>query len=196
VNEAQFFKLFVYNVELKHSAHYTRLNTKGVYMSLYTLIVIFSFAGFLLHLLISRVPKTRARTVELLLLYQLVFSIGVLGVLSFFGHTFLPLVAAKYLRWLPSPFQQELANASLGFGVIGMMCIWYRGHFWTATVIGSSIWLFADAVDHIVDMFYNNNFSTINTGIVFYSDLLTPVLLIVLLILNYRLKESVLPRHA
>jgi hypothetical protein len=159
-------------------------------MSLYTLVVILSFAGFVLHLFVSKIPKTRGRIVELILLYQLVFSIGILGILSFFGHTFLPIVAAKYLRWLPSPFQQELANASLGFGVIGVLCIWFRGHFWTATAIGSSVWLFADAVDHIVDMVYNNNFSTINTGIVFYSDLLTPVLLIVLIILNYRLRKS------
>lgn len=159
-------------------------------MSLYLFVVILSFAGFFIHLGVSKQRKTKGRVVELLLLYQLVFSIGVLGVMSFFGHTLMPHVAAKYLRWLPSPFQQELANASLGFGVIGLMCIWFRGHFWTATVIGSSIWLFADAVDHIVDMFVNQNFSTINTGIVFYSDLLTPVLLCVLLLLDFRLKTE------
>ena len=159
-------------------------------MSLYALVVILSFAGFFVHLWLSRAPKTKLRVVELFLLYQLVFSIGVLGIMSFLGHTFMPHVAAKYLRWLPSPFQQELANASLGFGVIGILCIWFRGHFWTATVIGSSIWLFADAVDHIVDMYVNHNFSTINTGIVFYSDLLTPVLLCVLLLLSFRLRST------
>jgi hypothetical protein len=159
-------------------------------MSLYTFIIIMSFVGFFLHLFMSPLPKTKLRAVELFLLYQLVFCIGILGVLSFLGHTFLPLVAAKYLRWLPSPFQQELANASLGFGVIGILCIWFRRLFWTATVIGSSIWLFADAVDHIIDMFANHNFSTINTGIVFYSDLLTPIILCVLLALDYHLRNT------
>lgn len=157
-------------------------------MSLYLFVVVLSFAGFFVHLAVSKVPKTKLRIVELLLLYQLVFSIGVLGIMSFLGHTFAPHIAAKYLQWLPSPFQQELANASLGFGVIGIMCIWLRGHFWSATVIGSSIWLFADAVDHIVDMCVNQNFSTVNTGVVFYSDLLTPVLLCVLLALDFRLR--------
>ena len=84
----------------------------------------------------------------------------------------------------PPLFQQELANASLGFGIIGVLCIWIRGHFWTATVIGSSIWLFGDAIDHLRDIFLNNNLSEINTGIVFYSDLIIPIFAVFLLILH------------
>lgn len=157
-------------------------------MFIYNLIIIFSFVGFFIHLMYSKEPKTKGRVVELLLLYQLVFNIGLLGIISFLGHTFLPLEAARYLKWLPSPFQQELANACLGFGVIGILCIWVRNHFWTATVIGTAIWLFGDAVDHLRDIFLNNNVSEINTGIVFYSDLLIPVFTVILLILNLQWK--------
>jgi len=157
-------------------------------MFIYNLIIIFSFVGFFLHLYFSKVPKTKGRVVELLLLYQLVFNIGFLGIISFLGHTFLPIDAARYLKWLPSPFQQELANASLGFGIIGVLSIWIRSHFWTATVIGSSVWLFGDAIDHLRDIFLNNNLSEINTGIVFYSDLIIPIFAVILLILNLQWK--------
>jgi hypothetical protein len=159
-------------------------------MIFYNLIIIFSVLGFLLHLMFSKQPKTKGRVVELMLLYQLVFNIGLLGIISFLGHTFLPLEGARHLNWLPSPFQQELANASLGFGVIGILSIWIRNHFWTATVIGSSIWLFGDALQHLQDVFLNNNVSEVNTGIVFYSDLLIPVVAVILLILHLQWKPA------
>ncbi len=155
-------------------------------MFIYNLIIIFSFVGFLLHLLANKQPLTKGRVVELLLLYQLVFNVGLLGIISFLGHTFLPLEGARILKWLPSPFQQELANASLGFGVIGLLSIWIRGHFWTATVIGSAVWLFGDALQHFVDIVWNNNVSEVNTGIVFYSDALIPVTAVILLALHLR----------
>jgi hypothetical protein len=159
-------------------------------MFIYNLIIIFSFVGFFLHLSFSKTPKTKGRVIELLLLYQLVCNIGLLGIISFLGHTFLPLDAARHLKWLPSPFQQELANASLGFGVIGVLCAWVRNHFWTATVIGSSVWLFGDAIHHLRDIFLINHVTEINTGIVFYSDLLIPVLAVFLLILYLQWKPA------
>lgn len=153
-------------------------------MILYNLIIVFSFVGFFIHLMKSKQPKTKGRVVELLLLYQLVFNIGFLGIISFLGHTLFPVDAAQYLKWHTSPFQQELANASLGFGVIGVLSIWIRGHFWTATVIGSSVWLLGDAFHHLADIFLNRNISEANMGVVFYSDLLVPIFALILLILH------------
>ncbi len=157
-------------------------------MVIYTIVILLSFIFPLIGLMRMREKRTLHKAVELVLVYQLVFNVGVLGILSFLGHTIFPLTAAKHLSWPSGPFQQELANASLGFGVIGVLCYWIRNHFWTATVIGSSIWLFADAVDHIHDLFFNENFSIVNEGIVFYSDLLIPFFLCFLLFVSLRLK--------
>jgi hypothetical protein len=165
-------------------------------MFIYNLVIIFSFVGFFVHLFQSNKPKSKGRVVELLLLYQLVFNVGILGIISFLGHTLLPIDAARYLKWLPSPFQQELANASLGFGVIGILCIWVRNHFWTATVIGSAVWLFGDAIQHLYDIFFMKNISEVNTGIVFYSDLLIPIFSVILLILNLQWKPFNKPKYA
>ncbi len=159
-------------------------------MIVYSFIVLLSIVGWLIHFFMGKKPKTKENCLELMLLYQLVFSIGVLGILSFLGHTLYPQVAANFMNWPTSHYQQELANASLGFGVLGIMCIWFRGTFWTATIIGSSVWLFGDAVDHIYDMFINHNFSNINTGVVFYSDLLTPIAMVFLLCLLNKWKKA------
>ncbi|MCA1960328.1 MAG: hypothetical protein LDL33_05995 [Desulfomonile sp.] len=112
-----------------------------------------SFTGFALHLGLSREPRTRARVVELLLLYFLVVNIGFNGLLTWYGHTFLADEIARKIGWQPgSPFQFEVAVADLSWGVCGVLCIWLRNGFWTATGIGSSIFLLGCAFGHIRDI--------------------------------------------
>lgn len=151
-------------------------------MSIFLGIYLLSFLGFIVHYLLIK-PIGKERVIELMLLYQLVFNIGLLGILSFFGLTFMPDVAADYVGWSPCRFQQELANVNLGYGVLGILSIWLRGHFWTAIVIGASIWLFGDGVHHFFDAILNHNLAPGNLGILFYTDLLIPITLVVLLLL-------------
>lgn len=162
-------------------------------MFIFVGIYLLSFIGFFIHYLIKK-PMSRERVIELLLLYQLVFNIGFLGFLSFIGLTFLPEVAANHLGWSPCHFQQELANVNLGYGVLGIMCIWFRENFWTATIIGASIWLFGDGIHHFFDAFYNHNLAPGNLGILFYTDLIIPVVLVSLLIL-YRNSSTKTPNN-
>lgn len=143
-------------------------------------IYLLSFIGFFVHYLVKK-PMKKERIIELMLLYQLVFNIGFLGILSFIGLTFLPDVAADYVGWSQCLFQQELANVNLGYGILGFLCIWLRGNFWTATIIGASIWLFGDGIHHFYDAFFNHNFAPGTLGILFYTDLLIPLVLVTLL---------------
>ncbi len=145
-------------------------------------IYLLSFIGFFIHYLLKK-PMKKEKVIELMLLYQLIFNIGFLGILSFIGLTFLPDVSADYVGWTQCHFQQELANVNLGYGVLGILCYWLRGNFWTATIIGASIWLFGDGVHHFYDAFYNLNLAPGNLGILFYTDLLIPIVLVILLIL-------------
>lgn len=144
-----------------------------------------SFAGFLIHFFyLNPKARTTSKVIELLLLYQLIFNLGALGFLSFYGLTFLPQIAADYLNWPVCPFQQELGNVNLAFGVLGILCIWFRDNFWTATIIGASIWLTGDAIGHLYDTFVNHNPSPGNTGLLLYTDFLIPAILVILLILR------------
>ncbi len=158
-------------------------------MEVFLIIILLSFVAFGIHLFISKKKKTFGRVVELLLLYQLIFYIGVLGVLSFIALTFYPEYVAKFIRWPVCPFQQELGNANLGFAVLGFLSIWFRGHFWTAIVIGASVWLFADGIGHAIDAYYFGNTSEGNTGALLYTDLLFPLFLVALLTLYWQTKK-------
>lgn len=127
--------------------------------------------------------RTGSRIVELLLLYQIVFSLGLTSLLAFFGLTFWADTAANMLGWPASPFEQELANVNLAFGILGIMSIWLRGSFWIATIVGFSIWIFGDGIHHILEAVLHGNYTDGNIGLPLYTDLIVPAVLCVLLVL-------------
>jgi len=143
------------------------------------LVHLLGIVGFFVHLFKSKEPKTPLRIVELFLVYQLVFSVGLISLMAFIALTFMPEMVARVLAWPTCPFQQELGNVNLAFGVLGIMCIWFRGHFWTATVIGLSIWLLGDAYGHIEDAIVNHNYSSGNVGVPLWTDIIVPVVFLV-----------------
>lgn len=151
-------------------------------MALFLSMYLFSVLGFLIHLFFfEKTARTSARIIELLLLYQLVFNVGMTSLLAFVGLTFMPDYIAAYMNWPACPFQQELGNVNLAFGVLGILCIWLRGYFWTATILGFSIWIFADGIHHIADIVWNHNYSEGSLGISLYTDLIIPIVLMILL---------------
>ena len=155
-----------------------------VFVAIYAL----SFIGFLVHWLLVR-PLKYPQVIELLLLYQLVFNLGFLGMLSFFGLTFMPDRVASELGWVICPFQQELANVNLGYGVVGILSIWFRGYFWTATIISACIWLFGDGIHHFLNVVHGFDISNGKLGIIFYTDILIPLVLAVLLVMYHKTRS-------
>lgn len=162
-----------------------------LFLSMYALSLIFFFAHFYY---LPMKQRTKAKAIELLLLYQIVFSLGITSLLAFFGLTFMDQYIAKYLLWPTCPFQQELGNVNLAFGILGILSIQYRQLFWMATVLGFSIWILADAIHHIYMALAFHNYSPGNTGIPLYTDIIVPIVLLILLILyvktNLKRKNS------
>jgi hypothetical protein len=150
-------------------------------MIVFLSLILLSFVCFVLHVLLSKKPLSKFRCVELLLLYELVFYVGILGIFSFLGLTLFAEQAAAHLIWPMSPFQQGLANVNLAFGILGFLTIWWRHHFWTAIVIGCAFWLIGDGIHHIYDYVVNGNASEGNMGILMYSDICIPTLMLILL---------------
>ena len=62
------------------------------------------------------------------------------------------------------------------------MCSWLKGDFWTATVVGYSIFLWGAAAGHVRQMVKERNFAPGNAGLVFYMDMLVPAFLYGLLL--------------
>lgn len=151
-------------------------------MPLFLSMYVFSLLGPLIHWLrLDKNQRSQAKVIELLLLYQLVFSVGATSLLAFIGLTFIPEYVASYSGWPTCPFQQELGNVNLAFGILGFMCTWWRGSFWLATVLGFSIWIFADGIHHVWDILMNQNYAPGSIGVSLITDLIVPVVLIFLI---------------
>ena len=80
-----------------------------------------------------------------------------------------------------SLFQTEVAVANLAIGTLGILSYWICGNFWTAAVIATSVWLLGAAAIHVSEMVGAGNYNPGNAGVVFYMDIIGPLLLISLL---------------
>lgn len=145
--------------------------------------------AFLIHLALSK--KSRSKILETLLLYILVFCVGFTGILAFMGHIYNSDEIAKSIGWgIGSPFQLEVGMANLAFGILGILCIWFRGKFWLATAIGWSVFLFGAAWVHFHDIAINQNYAAGNSGIQLYlGDIALPLLILILAIF-YTIKSA------
>lgn len=135
-----------------------------------------------------RVPRpwTAPMVVEALFAYFILFSIALSYLYNFVVHVFFSEMTARFIGWADSPFQTEVGFASLGFAVVGFLA--FRGSFdmRTAAVVGPACFLLGAAGTHIADMLKAHNFAPGNAGVIFYTDILLPILGFVLLWLQRR----------
>ena len=95
---------------------------------------------------------------------------------------------ALKIGWQPSPFQFEVAVANLAFGVLGILCIWQRRGFWTATGIGYATFLLGCAYGHLREMILDGNFAPYNVGpVLWVNDLAVPLAILLLLLVRRHL---------
>lgn len=118
---------------------------------------------------------------ERTLLHLLVLGLGVSGLWSFVGHTFMSEAVSRSVGWAPSPFQQELAFYHLAVGVSGIACWWIRDHFWLAAAAIPSIFLYGAGWVHLVDFVEHGNSAPANWGLsVLFGNLVLPSALLAL----------------
>jgi hypothetical protein len=146
------------------------------------ILLLVALIGAVAQLALQKRPQTSERVLEVLLLWILVVPIGIGSIFAAMAHLFAPQQTAASIGWATSPFQRENAFGDLGYGVLGVLCIWIRGRFWEATVIMASISLLGDAYGHIYELVINNNHSPNNSGVLLYMDIFVPLLAIVLLV--------------
>ncbi len=147
--------------------------------------------AFLVHFFrLAPEARTYKKGIELLLLYQIVFSLGLTSLFAFIGLTYLAEYIAQYTEWPPCPFEQQLANVNLAFAALGFLSIWYRGLFWAATIIGFSIWILGDGIHHFYEYLVLGNRSDGNIGVPLYTDIIVPLILLLLLFLYRRSIEE------
>lgn len=149
-------------------------------MGFFLMIYVLGLIAFGIH--VSLLPgflRTKAKIIELFLLYQLVFSVGVTSLIAFCAMTFYDTYVAQSLGWPTCPFEQELANVNLSFGILGILSIWYRGLFWAATVSGFSVWIFADGIQHVFKALTENSYVIGPIDMMMSTDLIVPIVLVI-----------------
>ncbi len=117
------------------------------------------------------------------LLSHLVFTVGFFGLFNFIGHSLFSEKVANRIGWVSNGFQKELGYVSMGIGICGILCFFFRDSFWLATIIPFSTFLLGAAFLHIKEIIKTRNYKPGNTWIII-PDILMPITLIVLWLLK------------
>jgi hypothetical protein len=135
-------------------------------------------------------PLTAPVVVEALFTYFLLFSIGFSFLYNFVVHTFFGPMAARFIGWEDSPFQAEVGFASLGFAVVGFLAFRRSFDLRLAAVVGPALFLLGAAGGHLYQMLAAGNFAPGNAGVIFYTDILIPLVGCALLWLQHRYQRE------
>jgi hypothetical protein len=127
-------------------------------------VAVLSVVLSVLHLFVSKVPRTPFRVIHILLLYALVLDVGVIGLpLGFIPHVFFADETARAIGWpTGSPFQFEVGVHDGAWGVLGFLCIWIGGTFWLATGLGWALFMLGATYGHIRETVLNSYYAPYN----------------------------------
>ena len=141
-------------------------------------------------------PPGGAGIVEAFFSYFLLFSIGIGFFYNFVVHTFFGEISARFIGWQPSPFQAEVGFASLGFAAVGFLA--FRGSFELrlAAILAPALFLLGAAAGHVYDMVHAGNFAPGNAGIIFYTDIIIPIMGFAFLWLQRRSERKARQEHS
>lgn len=125
---------------------------------------------------IARGPrhKSAAFVIDRLLAWHVFWAIGVGYLYNFIMHAFFGRLSASFIGWADSPFQFEVATASLGFAVVGFLAAFRSFDLRLAAIVGPSLFTLGAAAGHIREMVEHGNFAPGNAGVIFYMDILIP----------------------
>lgn len=129
---------------------------------------------------------TKAFTVETFLKYYCFWGYGITWTYNAIMHIVFHEMAAGFIGWEDSPFQLEVGFASLGYGILGLFCIKNNFNLRLGLAISSTPFLWGAAAGHIYEIIEKQNYASGNSGIMLWSGILMPVILIVLLYLSYK----------
>lgn len=157
--------------------------------------LLFPLLGVLVAVVhINREKKTADthRKLEIILMWQLVCGLGLSLLWGGIGHLLFSDRVAESIGWATgSPFQREVGIWDASIGIVGILCLKFRDHFWLATIIGGGLFLFGAGLSHVYEFIAHGDISPNNIGAVVWVDLLFPVVLAALYLLYHKEKADV-----
>jgi hypothetical protein len=144
-----------------------------------------------LHYLIRRSKLTKKQTVELFILYLILFGYGGMGIFGAMGHILNPVGVAKGIGWEPSPlFQFELGAVELGWALTALIALWVRNkYYWLGMAIAPAVMLILAAAQHLVEAYGKGNFAPYNF-IIILPDILIPLSVLGLLAYYFQITKN------
>ncbi|WP_378144760.1 DUF6790 family protein [Cnuibacter sp. UC19_7] len=146
---------------------------------------------FVLGLVVAAVQVARwkghrsASVVSGLFLNAFVFyALGIAMVINFVMHSVFGDYAAETIGWAQSPFQLELALASLGVGLIAIVTHGRRTGFRTkvVVVVAAVVFGLGAAAGHVYQTIVNHDYAVNNTGLLLIGDIAINVIGLILVI--------------
>jgi hypothetical protein len=156
-------------------------------------IIFFGLAVLSAFIHLARIQKrTMPVVVETLLLWLIVWCIGVQGIFAATFQILMPDKIASDIGWAPSPFLFEVAVGNLGMGIAALLALVWRGRYWLGPLITYLIFIYGAAYGHIMQQARGDH-SAYNSGIFLYiGDIGIPTLILVLAVLYF---FTVLPKY-
>ena len=143
-----------------------------------------------LHLLIRKTSSLEKK-LEIFLLYQMIFTIGITGVIGFMGHCIFFERTAQSIGWVPHrQFQFELGASELGWAIAGFLGILIRKPlYWLGISIIPATMYFLAGCQHMWEVVTIGNYAPGNlwTGV---ADFIVPLTLFVLFIWYFKVTSK------
>lgn len=138
--------------------------------------------GAVIHIYATGARSTE-RVIEIALLYLLAVGAGAAGLLAFAAHAFAAAETARSIGWPPgSPFQFEVAVADLSYGIVGLLCMRWRGPFWLATGVAVSTFYLGCNYGHLWHAFLKDDYAPNNYGVINLFEIAWPAAVLILLV--------------
>ena len=138
--------------------------------------------GLIVGLIYSTAKITKIDKLRIIIINVIFFNIGLNNVHNFIAHAFFGDEIAKFIGWQNSPFQLEVAFASLGMALGAFWAFRREFEAWVTIFLTYSGFLWGAAGGHIYQIIVNHNFASGNAGIIFYMDIISPLVILLLLI--------------
>jgi hypothetical protein len=161
---------------------------------IYVVYALVALIGAGLHLWRHPVDN-RAQAIEIVLLWWIVVTIGVGGIVGGLFHLLDGPDVAREIGFTRGDggFQTEVGFGDLALGLAAVLCIWIRDRYWLAILLIAAVSLWGDAYGHIHQEVVNDNHDPDNTGPVLYADIAFPLIGLLLYAARERLRGPVSP---
>jgi hypothetical protein len=160
---------------------------------IYVLYPLVALLGAGVHLWRHPAKRAPERLIEVVLLWWIVVTIGVAGIVGALFHLLDGPGVAKEIGFTRGDggFQTEVGFGDLALGLAAVLCIWFRDRYWLAILLVAAVSLWGDAYGHIHQEVVNDNHDPDNSGAVLYADIIFPLAGLLLYGMRERLRGRV-----